>query len=113
MTTREAPLAHLVDDDAGHFPYKHDAVLAAVRDDAPAGPDGPDDDRVRAGDFMNEDVANASAEYVEAQAAYYTSGDADSLHAAQRLVDARRAHREGRPDGFALTATRAPRSNRG
>lgn len=117
MTTRRAPLAHLVDDDAGHFPYKHDAALDVVRDDAPAGPDGPDDDRVRGGDFLSEDIVNATADYVEAQAAYYTSGDAESLSAMQeaalRLVEARIAHREGRPEGLAVTATRAPRSNRG
>lgn len=114
MTTRKAPLAHLVEDEASHFPYKLDTALAVVAEDAPAGPGGPDDDRARTGDFLDEAIARASRDYIEAQAAHFTTGDADTFDAmqaaAERLVEARRVHRVGRGDGPTVTAIRAPRA---
>lgn len=116
MPAHKSPLAALVDDDNSHFPYKLDDALAAVTADAPAGPGGPDDDRVRTGDFLNAEIAEASAAYVAAQSAYFTGGTVEAFgamqEAANALVRARQAHREGRGEGMTVTAVRAPRAGR-
>lgn len=96
---------------AEHYPYKLDTVLAIVAEDGPCGPEGASDDRVRATDLMNEEIARASAAYIEAQAnfklkpsdvtrtAYQTTRDA--------LVLARKAHRANRKgSGPNVTAVR-------
>lgn len=115
MAARKAPMAEHIDDPSGHFPYKIDRALRAVREDAPAGPDGPDDDRVRTGDFLDEAIAQATNEYVQAQAEHFRTDTAETLEvmqaAAERLVEARRAHRDGRGDAPTVTAVRAPRAN--
>jgi hypothetical protein len=89
----------LVDPDE-HYPYKHADVSALVEENPPAGPDGPDDDRVRIRDLMSQDIADASRDYIDAQAAYLRDpGDATrgAYHDARdRLITARQAHRANR-----------------
>ena len=97
-----------------HFPYKHEHVCALIEENGPAGPDGPDDDRLRVQDYISQDIADATKAYVEAQAAWLSDpGDAtQELHqqAARDLVEARRAHRANRPAGPVVVGIRARRS---
>ena len=92
-----------------HFPYKHAEVTALIEENPPAGPMGPDDARVRVRDFTSQQIADATRDYVDAQAAYL-AGPAEDTKAAYEvardiLTEARRRHRKGR-DGFAITAFR-------
>jgi hypothetical protein len=91
--------ARLADPDE-HYPYKADAVAQLLEENPAAGPAGPDDDSKRATDFMSTRVADASAAYIEAQAAYLRDpGDAtlaDYQEATDDLVAARRVHRRRR-----------------
>lgn len=93
-----------------HFPYKLDTVLAAVEENAPAGPEGGDDTRAMTRDFMSESIARCSAAYIEAQARYLKDpGNAEfkSVYQTQRdeLIDARRRHRANR-SGATVVAVR-------
>jgi hypothetical protein len=96
-----------------HFPYKHDDVTSLVAENPPMGPTGPDDDRVRAEDFISQDIADATGVYIEAQAAYLGDpGDATReayKAAADVLVAARQAHRANR-DGLTVVGVRARRA---
>lgn len=87
-------------DPGEHFPYRHDAVSAVVAGNPPMGPDGPDDDRVRAEDYMSQDIADASAAYIAAQQAYLADpGDstrAEYVEMRRVLQEARVRHREHR-----------------
>jgi hypothetical protein len=89
-----------LDDPDGHYPYKLDDALA-LDWDAPAGPNGPDDTSRRVSDFLTEDLAHATARYVDAQAAYVEDpGDGTKAaydSARDQLIAARQAHRQGRP----------------
>lgn len=82
-----------------HFPYKHDAVTALVAENPPMGPDGDDDEFV-AEDYTNQEIADATKVYIDAQAALLTDpGDAtqaDYRAATASLVAARQRHRAGR-----------------
>ena len=96
-----------LNDPGEHFPYKREAVAAVLEENPPAGPRGEDDDSLRASDFMTTRIADASAAYVEAQAAYLKDpGDgtlANYREAADDLVAARRAQRRKRGGGMAIS----------
>lgn len=101
-------------DPADHFPYKLDEVKALLAANPPLGPDGPDDDRARAEDFISAEIADASAAYVAAQAAFL-SDPGDGTKAAyqgarDKLQAARAAHRVNRPAGPVIVGIRARRS---
>ena len=106
--------ARLTDPDE-HFPYKHDEVTSLVAEKPPMGPRGPDDDSLRAEDYMSQEIADATNAYVAAQSAYLESpGDAtrEEYEAAKAdLVFARQAHRiyrgENQGTGFIQRARRA------
>jgi hypothetical protein len=102
-----------LDDPAGHFPYKAEVAYALVEENPPAGPDGPDDDRVRVEDFLSADIVDATDVYVQAQADYLRDpgdGTRELLdQAAQELVEARQAHRASRPAGPTVVGIRASR----
>lgn len=90
-----------VADPDGHYPYKLDHVLNLIDQNAPAGPEGPDDDRANLRDFISPAIAQASAAYIEAQARHI--GDPNnvefkSIYETQKaeLVEARRRHRANR-----------------
>lgn len=96
-------------DPGEHFPYKHEAISALIAENPPAGPMGEDDARVRVRDFTSQPIADATRDYVDAQAAYLKAPGEETKAAydvaRDLLVDARRRHRKGR-DGFAVTAFR-------
>jgi hypothetical protein len=102
-----------LNDPGEHFPYKHADVTTVVEENPPMGPEGPDDDRVRAEDYMSQDIADATKAYIEAQEAYLKDpGDAtkaDYSEATSALVAARQAHRAGRPAGPTIVGVRARR----
>lgn len=101
--TKSAADKRLSDPD-GHYPYKLDEALALDLD-APAGPNGPDDTSRKVGDFINADIARATAAYVEAQEAYVRNpGDgtrAEYEATRDELIEARQAHRRNRPGAAA------------
>lgn len=102
-----------LDDPDGHFPYKADEARALVEENPPAGPDGPDDDRVRVEDFLSAGIVAATDAYVQAQADHLRDpgeGTQELLdQAAQDLVAARQAHRANRPAGPTVVGIRASR----
>jgi hypothetical protein len=102
-----------VTDPAGHFPYKADAAHALVDENPPMGPDGDDDDRVRAEDFLTAELVDATDAYVQAQADYYRDpgeGTLDLMNqAANDLVAARQTHRANRA-GLNVVGIRARRA---
>jgi hypothetical protein len=103
-----------LNDPADHFPYKAAEAKALLDENPPLGPDGPDDDRVRAEDYLSADIVEASAAYVEAQAAYL-SDPGDGTKAAyqgarDKLQAARAAHRANRPAGPVVIGIRARRA---
>jgi hypothetical protein len=61
--------ARLADPDE-HFPYKHRDVLTLLDKNPPAGPQGPKDASRRAADFITREIADASRDYIDAQAHY-------------------------------------------
>lgn len=101
-------------DPGEHYPYKHDHVSALIAENPPAGPDGPDDDRVRVEDYISQPIADATRDYIDAQAAYLTDpGDATRAAYEQAKADlqaARAAHRENRPAGPVVVGVRARRA---
>jgi hypothetical protein len=103
-----------LNDPGEHFPYKHDDVTALVEENPPMGPDGPDDDRLRAEDFTSAEIADATRDYVQAQEAYLRDpGDGtagDYRAAAEALVAARQAHRANRTQGPTIVGIRARRA---
>lgn len=107
---REGRLA----DQGEHYPYKHDVVTALVEENPPMGPDGPDDDRLRAEDFTSQEIADATQAYVAAQEAYLRDpGDAtkaDYVRARDRLQQARAAHRVNRGGSVNVVGIRARRA---
>lgn len=105
--------ARLTDPD-DHFPYKHDVVCDLLAENPPMGPGLPDrlsgpQDRTRdATDYTSRGIANASRDYVEAQAAWLADPSnstlADYEAARDRLVAARLDHRQNRDAGFTIGA---------
>lgn len=103
-----------LNDPGEHFPYKHDVVIALLEDNPPMGPGVPDgvdgtDDRSReAADYMSRDIADASADYIDAQAAYLADPSASNKAAYEAARDqlqaARLDHRQGRGAGFTVGA---------
>jgi hypothetical protein len=89
-----------ISDPAGHFPYKAATAHALREENPPMGPDGPDDDRLRAEDYISHEIIDATDVYVSAQADYVRSPGEDTYAAMQgaadALVAARQAHRAGR-----------------
>lgn len=107
------PYDRLSDPD-DHFPYKHDEALALLAENPAMGPDGLDDDRVRAEDFLSPQIVAKTAAYVAAQADYLRDpGDATlemQNQAATELTSARQAHRANRPDGPVVIGIRSRRA---
>lgn len=103
-----------LDDPDEHYPYKHAHVSALIEENPAHGPDGPDDDRVRVEDFISQRIADATRDYIDAQAAYLTDpGDgtrSDYEHAKQALAEARAEHRANRPAGPTIVGVRARRA---
>lgn len=87
-------------DPGEHFPYKLDDVTSLVDENPPMGPRGPDDSSFLAEDFMTQEIAAASKDYVDAQAAYLSDpGDATRAayeNAKDHLVTVRQEHRVNR-----------------
>lgn len=88
-------------DPGEHFPYKADAARQALET-----PPDPDTSNHPEHWYISTAIIDASAVYVEAQAAWLKAGsssdrDDDTRRAyddaAARLVEARRVHRRGRP----------------
>jgi hypothetical protein len=100
-------------DPAEHFPYKHAAVTAMLDDGTVMGPgipgqlDGTEDDTRTIDDYMSPGIADASRDYVEAQAAFLedpSDANRDAYNAARdQLQAARLDHRRGR-EGFVVGA---------
>lgn len=109
MPTNKAASARLADPDE-HYPYRHDHVSALIAENGPAGPEGPDDDRATVGDFINQDIADASKTYIEAQAEYLKAPtdvtDGIYRQATEALVAARQRHRRLRVNGTNVVAVR-------
>lgn len=103
-----------LDDPDEHFPYKHDVVTDLLDEQAPMGPgipgrvDGATDQSFTVDDYISRGIADASRDYIDAQAAWL--GDpSDENRAAyeaarDRLVAARLDHRENRGSGFTIGA---------
>ena len=104
-------------DPGEHYPYKASDVAALLKSNPPMGPDGAKDGAARAEDFMSQRIAEASAAYIEAQAAVVanpTPATRSAYEAAKDdLVAARRTHRRARvdADGNAVGAVVASTSN--
>lgn len=105
-----------LDDPGEHFPYKHSVVTQMLAEGTPMGPgtpgelDGADDDRATIDDFMTVGIADASRDYVDAQAAYLADPTDEALAgynaARDRLLAARLDHRSARGEGFTVVAAR-------
>jgi hypothetical protein len=113
-SARTIAQARLNDPDE-HFPYKHDVVTELLGDpDAPMGPgvpegaEGADDDSRTVADYMSQGIADASAAYIDAQAAWLenpTDENAGDYRAARdELVAARLDHRLNRGQTFTVGA---------
>jgi hypothetical protein len=87
-----------------HFPYKKADARAAIAADMSPDPRNKDID-VTGEDVMSDRIADASAAYVDAQAAMLADPNPSNVAAYERardeLIAARREHRAGRvgPDG--------------
>jgi hypothetical protein len=105
--------ARLSDPDE-HFPYRHDAVVDLIAADPPMGPglpggtDGTDDTSRTVHDYITRAIADASRDYIAAQAAWLadaTGGNWAAYEAARdRLVAARLDHRQARGEEFTIGA---------
>jgi hypothetical protein len=97
-------------DPGEHYPYKHADVTALLEENPPAGPDGPDDDRVCVRDLMSQAIADASRDYIDAQATYVADPSEENRAAydvaRDVLIEARRRHRANRTAGPTVTAIR-------
>jgi hypothetical protein len=97
-----------------HFPYKHDDVCALVDENPPMGPEGADDDRFRAEDYTSRAIADATRDYIAAQAAYLEDpGDAAKAEYERTrdvLQAARLDHRSNRRGVTVGGVMRAPRA---
>lgn len=106
--------ARLADPDE-HFPYKHEAVLALIEENPPMGSgmpgefDGTEDNSRAVSDYITEAIADASRDYIDAQAAYLADPSDDTLKAEydatrDRLLAARLDHRAARGTEFTIGA---------
>jgi hypothetical protein len=98
---RQSVNAGRLNDPDEHYPYKLDHVRQMLDDNPAMGPDDEGDD-VRMEDFMSRRIAEATDDYIAAQAAYLKSETAQNRaaydSARDDLVAARRAHRRARTD---------------
>jgi hypothetical protein len=108
-------LAHArLNDPAEHFPYKHDIVMGLLAEGEnmgpgePGGVEGVNDDSRSIEDYMSAGIADASRDYIDAQAAYLTDGSEQNKAAynaaRDRLQAARLDHRQNRGQGFVVGA---------
>lgn len=105
--------ARLADPDE-HFPYRYDAVVAMLDDAPPMGPgvpdgiDGADDTARMIDDYMSRGIADATRDYVAAQAAYLADPSTENHMtydtARDRLQAARLDHRQNRGQSFTVGA---------
>jgi hypothetical protein len=112
-TARERAQARL-HDPAEHFPYKHKTVTKLLADGVPLGPgvpgetDGGGDDSRTIDDYMSRGIADASRDYIAAQAAWLKDPSDDTAGqyeaARDRLIAARLDHRQNRDAGFVVGA---------
>lgn len=103
-----------LNDPAEHFPYKHDTVIALLDENPAMGPgvpgqtDGADDTSRTAEDYTSRGIADASAAYIDAQAAFLadpSDGNRQAYESARdELVAARLDHRTNRGQGFTVGA---------
>lgn len=98
-------------DPNGHYPYKLDHVLDLIDQNPPAGPEGEGDSRAMLRDFISPAIAEASHQYIEAQANHVadpTDPELKAIYVDRRadLVEARKRHRANRGDGPNVVAVR-------
>jgi hypothetical protein len=103
-----------LDDPDEHFPYKRDAVRQLLDEDPPMGPgvpggqDGTQDRSRTVSDYITPDIADATADYIDAQAAYLADVSDENRQAydaaRDRLQAARLDHRQNRGQGFTIGA---------
>lgn len=114
QSARAVAQARLSDPDE-HFPYRHAAVIELLDQSAsmgpgiPGGADGTSDTSRTIDDYMTRAIAAASAEFVDAQAAWLGDPtDPETLaayrHAQDELQAARLDHRRNRESGFTVGA---------
>lgn len=111
---RQALARARLSDPAEHFPYKHQAVTDLLEQGAlmgpgvPDGADGADDDSRTIDDYMSQGIADASRDYVDAQAAYLEDDSPENWTAyavaRDQLQAARLDHRNNRPATFTVGA---------
>jgi hypothetical protein len=99
-----------LDDPDEHYPYKHAEVTALIEENPPAGPGGGTLVDVRIRDYISPAIADASRDYVDAQAAY-VADPAEETKAAYEvardvLIQARQRHRANRPATPTVVAIR-------
>jgi hypothetical protein len=112
-TARERAQARL-DDPGEHFPYKHKTVTGLLSKGVTLGPgipgqtEGADDESRTIDDYMSRGIADASRDYIAAQAAWLTNPDEQTSAAYEaatdRLQAARLDHRQNREAGFTVGA---------
>ena len=105
--------ARLADPDE-HFPYKHKTVVALLDKQPHMGPGVPDgvdgeaDPSRGIDDYMSRGIADASRDYIDAQATYLADPSEENRAAydaaRDRLVAARLDHRANRGEGFTVGA---------
>lgn len=112
--SRQAIANARLNDPEEHFPYKRQAVDDLLNQAKPMGPgspngdDGQNDNSRTVADYISADIANATQEYIDAQAAFLedpnedTKGEYDA--ARDRLQAARLDHRANRGEGFTVGA---------
>jgi hypothetical protein len=97
-----------------HFPYKHDDVVALIDENPPMGPGTPDgvdgtaDTSRVIGDYTSRAIADASRDYIDAQADLLRDPSDDTRSAYEaardRLGAARLDHRQARGNSFIVGA---------
>jgi hypothetical protein len=114
VESRQALAAARLADPGEHFPYKRDAVQAVLDEDRPMGPgspgqlDGAEDRSRNVGDYITEEIADASEAYVAAQAALLADPSEENKQAydaaTDRLQAARLDHRARRGETYTIGA---------
>jgi hypothetical protein len=112
--SRQAIASARLNDPNEHFPYKRQDVDDLLNRVTPMGPGSPNGDTGEADtsrtivDYISADIANATGQYIDAQAAYLEDPSEDTKDeydaARDRLQAARLDHRASRGDGFTVGA---------
>lgn len=112
--SRQAIANARLNDPEEHFPYKRQAIddllnqAPAMGPGSPNGDTGESDNSRTVADYISADIATASKEYIDAQAAFLSdpseSNRAEYEAARDRLQAARLDHRAKRGDGFTVGA---------